>query len=121
MSTNPRLTALQIKNLFDPLFEATNASLEKLSAGDPKLLFALRRKLFKELSYLERSTPVARNKIKALKRIVQGGLCAICQKPLPKSHAELDRMEAIKGYTIENTRLVHHDCHIEDQQKKGYS
>jgi hypothetical protein len=121
MSTNPRLTSDQIKELFDPLFLQTNARLEELSAGDPQLLFALRRKLFKELGYLERGSPHTRNKLKAMKRIEQGGLCAICQQALPKSHTELDRMEAIVGYTPENTRLVHHGCHVEDQRKKGYS
>jgi hypothetical protein len=42
-------------------------------------------------------------------------------KPLPEKGAELDRFEAKLGYTAQNTRLVHHECHIEDQAKKKYA
>jgi hypothetical protein len=34
---------------------------------------------------------------------------------------ELDRIEAIKGYTNENTVLVHHDCHRMSQKEKGFA
>ena len=36
-------------------------------------------------------------------------------------YAQLDRLKAQEGYTSENTRLVHHQCHIADQQEKGYA
>jgi len=119
--SNPRLTSEQRAKLFTPLFLETKKKLDRLSKGDPDVLFALRRKLSKELMYLERGTPALRNKLKAFKRNQQKGLCADCRKPLPKSHTELDRKEAREGYTAKNTRLVHHKCHIISQRKKGYA
>jgi hypothetical protein len=53
------------------------------------------------LSYQERGTPVHRRNLKRQK------------------YAELDRLKAHEGYTNKNTRLVHHECHIADQRKKG--
>jgi hypothetical protein len=35
-------------------------------------------------------------------------MCPICSKQLPEKYAELDRFGASAGYTVENTRLVHH-------------
>ncbi len=49
-----------------------------MSHGDPELLFAYRRKLFKELTYDERSKPSVRRRLKAIKRAEQHGLCAVC-------------------------------------------
>jgi hypothetical protein len=63
---NPRLTKDQRADLFAPLFDLVRNELDRLSAGDPELLWALRRKLAKELTYLERSTPSERGKLKAL-------------------------------------------------------
>lgn len=59
---NPRLTDEQRETLFRPLFEKIKAELERLSGGDPKVLWALRRKLAKELIYLEKGTPAERRK-----------------------------------------------------------
>jgi len=118
---NPQLTKQQRENLFSPLFQKTKDELDRLSAGDADLLFALRRKLAKDLGYLERGTPMQRRQLKAKKRKKQNGLCAICGKPMPEKGAELDRFEARRGYTSQNTRLVHHECHIEDQEKKKYA
>lgn len=118
---NPLLTAEQRKTLFSPFFQKTKDELERLAGGDSRILWALRRKLAKELIYLERSTPAARTKLKMKKWVEQKGICPICDKPLPKKNAELDRTEAILGYTPENTRLVHHECHIADQAKKKYA
>lgn len=119
--TNPRLTEEQLKTLFQPIFEAVKAELERASGGDARLLWALRRKLAKELVYLERGDPAARGKLKLEKRVEQKGRCPICNEPLPEKNAELDRFEAFDGYTPENTRLVHHECHIAEQVKKRYS
>jgi len=118
---NPQLTKEQREELFAPLFKRTKEELDRLSDGDGDLLFALRRKLAKDLGYLERGVPMMRVKLKAQKRKEQSGLCAVCGKPLPEKGAELDRFVAKLGYTLENTRLVHHECHIEDQQKKKYA
>jgi hypothetical protein len=118
---NPRLTEVQRESLFAPLFEQTKAELDRLSNGDAKVLWALRRKLVKELGYLERDTPAKRNKLKKLKRKEQNNICPLCNNVLPDKNAELDRFEASLGYTEENTRLVHHDCHVNEQKKKKYT
>ena len=85
------------------------------------MLWALRRKLTKELMYLERSTPAARTKVKMKKWIEQRGICPVCSQLLPEKNAELDRFDAFLGYTAANTRLVHHDCHIAEQAKNRYA
>ena len=119
--SNPQLTESQRRELFNPLLEVVHQKLQELSGNDPDLLFALRRKLYKELSYLERGTPMSRKILKAIKRKEQNGLCPVCGKELPESYAELDRLVAKDGYTEANTRLVHHECHIQEQQSKKYT
>jgi hypothetical protein len=94
--------------------------LWEIAGADTELLFALRRRLIVKLTHDERGTPAHRNKLKSLKRIQQNGACAICLKPLPEKYAELDRFNASAGYTPENTRLVHHECHTADQAAKDY-
>jgi hypothetical protein len=118
---NPQLTPTQRATLFAPLFQHTKEELERLSDGNARLLWALRRKLTKELLYLERSTPAARTKLKMKKWIEQRGICPVCSRLLPEKNAELDRFDAFLGYTFENTRLVHHDCHIAEQAKNKYA
>jgi len=118
---NRRLTKSEIENIFKPLIGDVRSQLEKVTSGDKSLLWALRRKLAKELIYEERGTPTQRTKLKAIKRVEQNGICILCQNPLPTKGAELDRFEAMLGYTAENTRLVCHSCHIADQQRKGYA
>jgi hypothetical protein len=117
---NPRLTKEQREQLFVPLLDRVKADLKQASGGDPHVLWALCRKLAKELLYLERSTPAARKKLKTQKWIAQKGLCAICGKDMPQKNSELDRFEAYLGYVESNVRLVHHDCHVMDQANKGY-
>jgi hypothetical protein len=102
------------------ILETVRKELERLSGGDAELLFAYRRKVAKELTYDERSGPTQRRKLKKLKRFEQKGLCPICLKELPLKYAELDRIEASAGYTPENTRLVHYECHVAEQAEKGY-
>ena len=118
---NPQLTKEQREQLFAPFFEHVKTELYSLSGGDPRLMWALRRKLAKELVYIERSTPAARNKLKALMWAKQSGNCALCNQSMPQKGAELDRTEAYLGYIESNVRLVHHECHIEDQARKGYA
>lgn len=119
--SNPQLTKEQRALLFAPLFERVRAELEALSEGDARLMWALRRKLAKELVYIERSPPATRNKLKALMWAKQNGNCALCNQPMPKKGSELDRTEAYLGYVESNVRLVHHECHIIDQAGKRYA
>src|SRR6266571_4100481 len=98
---NRQLTERELADLFAPLLAEVRNRLTTLSGGDSKLLFALRRKLAKELSYDERGTPMQRRYLKALKRGEQGGKCAICKRDLPEKNVVLDRLEAMDGYTPE--------------------
>ena len=96
--------------------ELTNAS-----NGDAALLFAFRRKVFKELTYDERGKPMIRRALKAYKAGEQSGRCALCSNPLPDKYAVLDRVVAMLGYTRENTRLICVTCDTEVQAERKYS
>lgn len=117
--TNRRLTPNELTHV-NALLDEIRGKLVDLAGDDRELLFAARRRIVVRLSYDERSTPAERNKIKAAKRIEQNGLCSLCGEQLPDKYAELDRFKACDGYTMENTRLVHHACHVADQAKKRY-
>jgi hypothetical protein len=118
---NRNLSQSELRDLFAPLFADVRGKLEAASAGDMQLLWALRRKLAKELSYLERGKPGNRKALKFAKRVEQRGLCAICGQPLPDQGAVLDRKEAMAGYMLANTRLVHHDCDRKLQAERGFA
>ena len=92
------------------LLREIRARLDVLGGSDADLLFAYRRKIAKELSYDERSKPMVRRKLKALKRKEQGGICPLCGKPLPEKYTVLDRINAADGYTPGNTRLIDEGC-----------
>ena len=103
------------------LLDEIRQKLAILSKGDKELLFAFRRKVFKELTYDERSKPMARRKLKDQKWKEQRGLCALCGKELPERYTVLDRLNAVDGYTKENTRLIHQECDAKFQEGKGYA
>lgn len=103
------------------LLDAIRARLQELSSGDADLLFAYRRKVYKELTYDERDKPMVRRQLKAMKRGEQKGLCAICQESLPEKYCVLDRIEAAMGYTPENTHLICQTCDVQSQAAKGYT
>ena len=118
---NRMLTDEERKTLFQPLIAEVRDRLEKLSAGDEGLLWALRRKLYKELTYDERNKPMQRKILKEIKRAEQNNLCATCSGELPEKNAVLDRFQAMAGYTKENTRLICSDCNIRIQEERGYA
>jgi len=118
--TNPRLTLEQLDRA-RALLNEVRERLADLSGGDADLLFAYRRKVAKELTYDERSKPLVRRRLKALKRTEQGGVCPLCGEPLPERGAVLDRTRAVDGYTVENTRLIHAACDVAHQEGKGYT
>jgi len=105
----------------DELLSVIRARLTVLSDGDPGLLFAYRRKIAKELQYDERRKPAARRALKQLKWAQQGHRCAHCGEEMPLEYSELDRKNAIDGYTVENTELVHAGCHHDRQRAKRYT
>jgi ribosomal protein L37AE/L43A len=85
------------------------------------LLFAYRRKVAKELQYGERSGPMLRRRLKVQKRKEQNNKCAQCRERLPEKYTVLDRLEAAKGYTPENTRLLCEPCDRKIQAERGYA
>ena len=118
---NPRLTDKQRDNLFAPLIAQVRELIRNASDGDTSLYWALRRKLYKELSYDERGTPSHRKALKKRLRKLQNGLCSHCNNPLPESGAVNDRIDAIAGYTDDNVLLVCPDCDTSIQQSRGYT
>lgn len=95
--------------------------MDELSGGDKELLFAYRRKIAKELHYDERGKPGQRKNLKLLKWGLQNRKCAHCGDELPLKYSELDRKNAVDGYTEENTELVHAKCRQERQAAKNYT
>lgn len=102
------------------LLDRIRSRLQAMSGGDPELLFAYRRRIHIRLMQDERGRPSLRRKLKKQKWSEQKGKCAICRKLLPLVESELDRLVASAGYTVANTRLVHHDCHRKQQAKRRY-
>lgn len=117
---NRQLSATELQTLARPLLAHVRAHLIALANGDAELLWALRRKLYKELLYDERSKPMQRVALKKVKRNQQNGLCAQCGGQLPEKGAVLDRLEAMGGYTRENTRLLCPQCDSAIQTERGY-
>lgn len=117
---NRQLTDDERKRLFEPLIDDVRNKLTELSKGDQGLLWALRRKLTKELGYDERGKPMHRKMLKLKKMAAQRGSCAVCCKDLPEKNSVLDRFEAMGGYTEENTRLICYECNIKIQEERGY-
>lgn len=117
---NRQLTADELEKLFAPLMTEVRQRLTQLSGDDEDLHWALRRKLFKELTYDERGKPMQRRKLKELKRADQDNKCRRCSTSLPAKYAVLDRIEAMKGYTMENTRLLCQACDTQVQIERGY-
>ena len=117
---NRQLSAVELSKA-NELLTVIRAKLTKLSRGDGRLLFAYRRKIYKELSYDERGKPMHRRKLKAQKFAQQGGKCALCQHPLPATDSVLDRLDAATGYTHANTRLLCPGCDKETQSDRGYA
>jgi hypothetical protein len=95
--------------------------IDDLAGDDAPLRFAFRRKVYKELIYDEREKPSVRRKVKIRKYDEQRGKCAHCCGEMQIKYSELDRRNAVDGYTVENTELVHGACHIARQAAKGYS
>lgn len=118
-TSNRVLTHEELKKAKDLLCKI-RLDIKSLSEGDDDLLFAYRRKIYKELTYDERCKPHYRKKLKEKKWHEQKEQCAFCNQKMEMQYAELDRLVAAKGYTLENTRLVHRDCHIQSQARRGY-
>jgi hypothetical protein len=103
------------------LLKYVRDQLKVMSSDDEQLHFSLRRRIYIRLSYDERGSPAHRKKLKERKWKEQRGKCASCSEDLPVSGAELDRLDAVAGYTPENTRLICHSCHRKQQAERGFA
>jgi hypothetical protein len=117
---NRKLTAEELTEA-NRLLDTVRARLLELAAGNADLLFAFRRKVYKELIYDERDKPMVRRRLKAVKRREQSGICPLCKNPLPDKYCVLDRFVAAVGYTAENTQLICQDCDVKTQASRGYA
>jgi len=71
---NRKLSAEELTEA-NRLLDILRARLLELAAGDADLLFAFRRKVYKEVTYDERDKPMVRRRHKAAKRREQCGIC----------------------------------------------
>jgi len=117
---NRRLTVEELTKA-NAFLETVRTRLLELAAGDTDLLFAYRRKVYKELIYDERDKPMVRRRLKSAKREEQAGICPQCNNPLPEKYCVLDRFVAAAGYTTENTRLICQNCDVKTQAARGYA
>lgn len=95
--------------------------LKELSNDDTSLEWALRRYVYIRLQHDERGNPMERRMLKAKLMIRQQGMCSVCNGLLPKKGAVLDRLEAMRGYTEENTRLLCPSCDRAVQEQRHYA
>lgn len=118
MARNRTLTLAELARVND-LLATIRSALVALSNGDPNMHFAYRRKVYKELTYDERSKPAVRRALKAKKYKAQQGRCALCTQPMPQPGSVLDRFHAPAGYTDANTRLICPPCDTATQAGRG--
>jgi hypothetical protein len=119
-SETRKLSTDELTTVFRPILDQVRLILLRASNGDSQFHWALRRKLAKELVYDEREKPAKRKRLKRQKRRQQGDKCQNCRLELPQRGAVLDRLDAMKGYTLENTRLLCPRCDLELQVSRGY-
>lgn len=120
MPESPHLAADKlsaVRNLLDHV----RVELERIAHGNAQTLHHARRYLMKRLEVDERGTPADRNKLKLTLMAKQQGKCATCGEPLPPRDSELDRADPVLGYTEENCKLIHHQCHRKAQAVRNYS
>jgi UTP:GlnB (protein PII) uridylyltransferase len=106
--------------LANVLLDVVRAELNRLAGGDKDLLFALRRKVAKELGYDERKKPMARGALKKRMRALQDNLCPLCRESLPERYCVLDRFNAADGYIESNVRLICERCDRRVQEERRF-
>jgi hypothetical protein len=120
MAESPNLTDAALTQVRE-ILDRVRADLTSLSNGNQKTLHHARRYLMTRLEFDERGTPAERNKLKLTLMAKQLGKCPDCGEPLPPRDSELDRTDPVLGYTEENCKLVHHNCHRKAQAAKNYA
>ena len=99
----------------------TKLRIVSASKDDANLEWAMRRYIYKQLIYDERKSPMVRRALKVKLRARQNDRCQMCGKQLPEKGAVCDRLEAMKGYTEENTRLLCPTCDKKVQEERRYT
>lgn len=117
--SNPRLSESQVEQAQKAIGKIRK-EIRKIANNDPNLIFAFRRKIYKELIYDERGKPLERKRLKEKIVKKQKGLCRICKRKLPSRGSVLDRREAIKGYNEKNVRLICEKCDRAVQEKRKF-
>ena len=118
--TNRQLTKHELQTLAYPLLIEVRGKLQALSSGNQQLLWALRLKIYKELLYDERGKPMQRRALKKRQLIKQNNRCACCKKMLSLRGNVLDRLDAMTGYTLENTRVLCQKCDLRIQEERDF-
>jgi len=116
----PKLTSKQLEIAKD-ILSRIRGEILKVTGDDQDFLFALRRKIAKELIYDERGKPMHRKKLKEKMWKKQKGACAICKRQLSSNYTVLDRFSAPDGYKEENVQLICEKCDRNIQQNRKYS
>jgi uncharacterized protein with PIN domain len=98
----------------------TKERISEVSKDDANLEWAMRRYIYIRLQHGERGTAMTRRALKIKLRARQNNLCPLCNKQLPEKGAVCDRIEAMKGYTEENTRLLCPACDNKVQEQRRY-
>ena len=119
MATNKRLTEDE-REAAKEILAKVRAEIERASGGKKDLAWAIRRYIYIRLQHDERGTPIRRKMLKLKKAAAQKGKCARCGDDLPERGANLHRLDAMEGYTDDNTELVCPKCHREQQAERGF-
>jgi hypothetical protein len=109
------------REIANRLLDEIRHQIEESSLSNESLKWALRRYIYLRLQYDERGSSMKRRALKAKLVIKQHALCAICGKTLAEKGSVLDRIEAMKGYNLENTRLLCPDCDTLTQESRHYA
>jgi len=103
------------------ILEETRRMIRESAKGDKEIEFRIRHYIRIRLEHDERGKPLERKLMKLRKFAEQRGLCAVCGKSMTlEEEPHLHRIVASNGYTLENTLLIHHACHREQQRAKGF-
>jgi len=103
------------------ILEATRQMIQKAAKGNEEVGFRIRRYVRTRLEHDERGKPLQRKLMKLKKFAEQRGLCAVCGKPMTlEEEPHLHRIVSSRGYTAENTVLLHYQCHRGEQRSRGF-
>ena len=120
MAENRRLSEAEREEAKNILLEVRER-ITQTARGEQSHIWALRRYIYIRLMHDERGKPGERKKLKFKKMVEQDAKCAERGGKLPEKGSELDRFDAMTGYTPQNTRLLSHNCHRKMQSEKGFS